>query len=203
MQLPPHMTSIPLRPRQLVGVEIAVAEQLLADPRPLHEEADVELIGHAHAAMHMHALLDRQRRRRTRTRLCHRHRPARLFKIRIQHLQRLQYRGAVYLDLDINLRRAVLQRLEFADGLAELLALLEVADGSPEHPLGYPDHFGGDRPAADIEHAFQQCPALIDFAEYPIGVDFDVIELDPRGVVRIDHRGALNLDAFGPGIDQE
>jgi hypothetical protein len=42
--------SITLHPRQLTGVEIAVAEQFLAHPRTLHEEADVELVGHAHAA---------------------------------------------------------------------------------------------------------------------------------------------------------
>ena len=51
-----------LQPRQLVGVEIAVAKQFLADPRALHEKADVELVGHAHAAMHLHAFLHRQRR---------------------------------------------------------------------------------------------------------------------------------------------
>ena len=53
--------SITLHPRQLIGMEIGVAEQFLADPRALHEEADVELVGHAHAAMHLHAFLDRQR----------------------------------------------------------------------------------------------------------------------------------------------
>src|SRR6186997_3431428 len=53
--------SITLHPRQLTGVEIAVAEQFLADPRALHEEADVELVGHSHAAVHLHALLHRQR----------------------------------------------------------------------------------------------------------------------------------------------
>jgi hypothetical protein len=52
---------IVLQPRQLVGVEIAVAEQFLADPRALHEEADVELVGHAHAAMHLQGFLHRQR----------------------------------------------------------------------------------------------------------------------------------------------
>jgi hypothetical protein len=54
--------SITLQPRQLIGVKIAVAEQFLADPRALHEEADVELVGHTHAAMHLHALLHRERR---------------------------------------------------------------------------------------------------------------------------------------------
>ena len=41
-------------------MEVAVAEQFLANPRALHEEADVEGVGHAHAAMHLHTLLSRQ-----------------------------------------------------------------------------------------------------------------------------------------------
>ena len=66
--------SIILHPRQLVGVEIGIAEQFLADPGALHEEADVELVGHAHAAMHLHAFLHRQRRGRAGTRLGDRNR---------------------------------------------------------------------------------------------------------------------------------
>ena len=79
-----------------------------------------------------------------------------LFEIAVERLQRLQHRGAGDLDLDIKLRGAVLQRLEFADQFAELLALLEVADGAAEHFLAEPDHFRGHRATADIEHAFQQ-----------------------------------------------
>ena len=56
-------SSITLHPRQLIRVIIAVAEQFLADPRAFHEEADVELVGHTHAAVHLHAFLNRQRRR--------------------------------------------------------------------------------------------------------------------------------------------
>src|SRR5438045_8119271 len=51
--------SITLRPRQLIGVKIGIPEQFLTHPRALHEEADVELVGHAHAAMHLHAFLHR------------------------------------------------------------------------------------------------------------------------------------------------
>src|ERR1700680_3621046 len=111
--------SIALSPLQLIRMKIAVAEQLLADPRALHEEADIELVGHAHAAMHLHALLNRQRGRRAGARLRHRHRGAGILKICIQRLQRFEYCGAGNLDLDIKLRGAMLQRLEFADRLAE------------------------------------------------------------------------------------
>src|SRR5262245_59950888 len=43
--------------RQTGGVEIRVAEQLLADAHALHEQADVELVGHADAAVHLQAFL--------------------------------------------------------------------------------------------------------------------------------------------------
>src|ERR1035437_9919247 len=43
--------SIALHPCQLVGMKVAVAEQFLADRKSVHEEADVELVGHAHAAV--------------------------------------------------------------------------------------------------------------------------------------------------------
>jgi hypothetical protein len=58
----PRLPSIILHPRQLIGVVITVAEQFLADSRALHEEADIELVGHTHAAVHLDAFLNRQRR---------------------------------------------------------------------------------------------------------------------------------------------
>src|SRR5205814_1512222 len=107
------------------------------------------------------------------------------------------------LDVDIKLRGAVLQRLKFADRLAELLALLEVIDGAAEYLLAQPDHFGGHGAAADIEHALQQLITLIDFAEHAVGVDLDIVERNPRRVVRIDHHRAFGVNALALGIDEE
>ena len=76
-------------------MEIAVTEHFLADPRPLHEEADVELVGHAHAAMHLHAFLHRQRRGCAPARFGDRNSGAGILEIRIQRLQCFQHRGAV------------------------------------------------------------------------------------------------------------
>ena len=80
---------------------------------------------------------------------------------------------------------------------------MRYVDGAAEHFFAEADHFGGHRAAADIEHAFQQRTALIDLAEHAVGIDLDIVELDPRRIVRIDHRGALDRDALGLGIDQE
>ena len=56
-----------------------------------------------------------------------------VIEIAVERLQRLQHRGAGDLDIDIELGGAVLQRLEFADQLAELLALLEIRHGAAEN----------------------------------------------------------------------
>ena len=97
----------------------------------------------------------------------------------------------------------MLQRLEFADQLAELLALLQVGDGAAEHLFAQAHHFGSHRAAADVEHAFQQRSALIDLAEHAVGIDLDIAEFNARRIVRIDHHGALDGEALGLGIDQE
>src|SRR4029078_3108841 len=145
----------------------------------------------------------RTRRGRAAARLPHRHRRPGIFKISIEHLQRFEHRRAGDLDVDIELRSAMLQRLEFADRLAELLALLEIADRAAEHLLTDADHFGGHRATADIEYALQQLVTLVDLAEYAVGVALDIVEPDPRRVVGIDHHGAFGLDAFCLGIHQE
>ena len=80
----------------------------------------------------------------------------------------------------------MLQRLEFADQLAELLAFLEVLDGAAEHFFAQAHHFGGDRAAADIEHAVEQRGALIDLAEHAVGIDLDIVEA--RSAPRCAHR---------------
>src|ERR1700730_320578 len=116
-------------------------------------------------------------------RFCDRNRGSGIAEISVQRLQRLQHRGAGDLDLDIELRGAMLQRLEFADRLAELLALLEIADGAGEHLLAQSHHFRRHRAAADIQQTFKKRITLIDLAEHMIGVDLDIVEIDARRVV--------------------
>jgi hypothetical protein len=66
-----------------------------------------------------------------------------------------------------------------------------------------PDHFGGNRAAADIEQIVEQRAAGSTSPSTLIGIDLDIVELDARRVVRVDHDGALGRNAFGLGIDQE
>ena len=126
-----------------------------------------------------------------------------VFEIPIERLQRLQHGGTGDLDVDVELGGAVLQRLKLADPLAELLALLEIVYRAGEHLLAQANHFGGDRAASDIDDALQQRAPLIDLAEHLIGIDFDIVERNPRGIVGIDHDGAFRRNALCLRIDQE
>ena len=87
--------------------------------------------------------------------------------------------------------------------LAELLALLQIGDRAAECFLARADHLGGDAGASDVQHALQQVPTRIDFAEHVVGADVYVVERDPRGIVRIDRRRALDANSRRFRIDDE
>ena len=72
------------------------------------------------------------------------------------------------------MRGAMLQGLERADRLAELLALLEVGERAAERLLAQSGQLGGDGGAADIERGFENRPTVIDLADHGIGVDLDL-----------------------------
>ena len=50
-----------MQAREAIGVVVRVAEQFVAYPHALHEQPDVEFIGHPDAAVHLHRLLHRLR----------------------------------------------------------------------------------------------------------------------------------------------
>ena len=52
--------SEPPHPRHRLGMEPCVAQEFIQHAHPLHEQADVILVGHADAAVHLDAFLHRQ-----------------------------------------------------------------------------------------------------------------------------------------------
>ena len=101
------------------------------------------------------------------------------------------------------MRGAVLQALEFANHLAELLALFQVGDGAFEGFLADADEFAGDARAARVENGLDERRTGVDFTKHGIGVHLDIVERDARGVVRVDHDRAFDRHALGLGIDQQ
>src|SRR5690606_15243036 len=123
-------SSIPLELPVAIAVEVHVAERLLGHGSPLQEEADVELVGHADAAVHLNALarhpierlpdLGLRQARELRDLL-----GAAAFVERGQRLEHTRFRQ---LHLAEHVGSTMLERLERANRYTELLALLQILD---------------------------------------------------------------------------
>ena len=95
----------------------------------------------------------------------------------------------------IKVRGAVLKRLELADQLAELLALLEVIEGHRRRARGDADQLGRRAGASRAERPLQRLPAAIDLADHRVGVELDIVEGQPRRLRAVDQRDILDLEA--------
>ena len=152
--------------------------------------------------MHLHAFLDGQTGRLARLGLGNRDHQLGFLAARVEQLLRLDHRGAGDFQFGIEVRGAVLQGLEFADQLAELLALLEVGGGHVERAKRHADAFRRRTDAAGVEHAVQHFTPAIDFANHGIGIQLYPVELHMgalRAVDQADHVQAQTSGILGHG----
>ena len=49
--------SVAVQSREAISMKVRVAEKLLADAHALHEQADIEFVGHSDTTVHLYALL--------------------------------------------------------------------------------------------------------------------------------------------------
>src|SRR3546814_2618534 len=108
-------------PRQRISMEVRIAEHLRQHARALHVEADIIFVGHADAAVHLDAFLNAERRRHPRHRLGDRDGGVGARIARVEQLLRLEHRRSRDLHFRIEMRRAMLERLETAERRAELV----------------------------------------------------------------------------------
>ena len=82
--------------------------------------------------------------------------------------------AARLLERDEHVRGAVLQRLEGADGDAELLAGLQVFDGGLERFVHRADRLGAQRRVASSATRSTSGSAVLGIAEHGVGADLDI-----------------------------
>ena len=80
----------------------------------------------------------------------------------------------------------MLERLEGADGHAELLAELQIVERAFEGGAGRAEHFGGQTRAAGVERGVQGRETGVDRADDRLGADADPLEPDVGGVAAVD-----------------
>src|SRR5690606_25911853 len=147
-----RIASIPFEGRVALAMEIAIAEGRSRNAGALHEEAHIELVRHAHAAMHLQAFIGYDGGDIGEARLGDARNLRHVIAALLRRGKPVEHDGAAKLDLREEIGHAVLQRLEGADHLAELLALLEIGKRGVEGLLHQAEHFSGKADAADIEH---------------------------------------------------
>jgi hypothetical protein len=124
-------------------VRVAVAEHQLSGGESLEQVADFQLVRHAHAAVQLHRLLPDEPACLTDHRLGRRQGPAAFAGVLHGTAQRSALApGAGRFEMNQHVGDAVLQRLEPADGLAELLAHAHVVDGGIDQRLHDADSVG-------------------------------------------------------------
>ena len=99
--------------------------------------------------------------------------------LEVQH--RKEDGGDGLLQLHVHVDHAMLQHLEAADGLPELLALFAVFDGVRQHLSHAPHRFRTDRGGALVAGLLQRRPRLPVVAEQGAGGQAQAVEApDPR-----------------------
>jgi len=134
---------VPLDPRVAVAVEGLVAEGRLGGAGALQVEAGVVGVGHADAAVHLHHLVGDEVQGVADLGLRQRDQLRHVRAVVVDRGQRRLDAGAGQFEVGEHLGRAVLQRLERPDHLAELDAGLEVVERDVERLQRRPEHLGG------------------------------------------------------------
>src|SRR5207253_71840 len=113
-----------LKGSEAIPVPGGIAERHLRAAHALEVEPNVVLVGHADAAVHLHSLVAGEHRGIRTAGLGDRDERARVARSLIERGRRTEHCRTRKLELDEDLRRAVLERLEAADRNPELLPRL-------------------------------------------------------------------------------
>src|SRR5262249_30942698 len=122
--------SVIMQPRDSIGVENCISQQVLAYTRALHLQSQIQLPGHFHPAMHLPSLLYGECCACPGFRLRDRNERSGGIERLIECLQRFENRRAGNFEFTIEKRGAMLQCLELADRAAKLLAFFQITDSS-------------------------------------------------------------------------
>ena len=151
--------------RVALQVMVDIAVERIEHGQPLEVMADIEFVGHAHAAMKLHRLLADEAAGLADLHLGRRGRLLAL-DIALVELERDHQRDrGRLLVVHEHVDHAVLQHLELADRHAELLARLGVFDRGVEQHLHRADRFGGMGGDGFVGHLLDQAKPVIGRAD--------------------------------------
>jgi hypothetical protein len=134
------------------------------------------LVGHADAAMHLHAFLDASAALRPALALATRTISSALSGRRSSSCAALSDAAARDFDLAVEMRGAVLQRLELANQLPELLALLEIVEGHVGCAGPTPTNSAAAPALSGVERPRQRRPPAVDLSRPRRRIDLHIVK---------------------------
>ena len=161
-------------------MEVLVSHKFLKRSVTFHVETYIVFVGHSDAAMHLNTFSNGKARRLGNLGLGNRTHQFGAFCAAIEQLLRLDDNCACDLDFGVQVRCPVLQSLEFADNLVELLALLQVIYSQIHCPARDTHTFGRCADPACRQHRIQDFSSTIDFTDNSVAIKLDSIEFDMR-----------------------
>jgi len=161
------------------------------------------LVGHSDAAVHLHPFAHRKRSDFGGLGLGDRHMEVSALVADVEKLGRLECCGAGDFDLNMEMGSAVLQRLELADQLSELLALAKIVERSCGRPSGHTDQFRRRAGISSGKRTFERAQAAVDVTDDRVGIELDIVKAQPRRLGAVDQRCALDLKSGRPLRDSE
>ena len=138
------------------------------------------LVGHADAAVHLDALVRRQHERVGTARLGQRHQQREVRIAGVRGAGRGHDGRAAQFDVHEDAHRAVFERLERADGGAELFARLEVGERVVEHLTHAAQHLRAQTDRRQIDDRCENPQPVARGTEYGVAPDLDFVEMNQR-----------------------
>ena len=183
---------------------IRIAEGQADHGQALEVVGDIEFIHDAHAAVQLHRLLADEARRLRDVGLGGSHRTtARCCVRRVgTDCRQCRHRTGLF-GRDHHVRHAVLQCLELANRLAELLARLEVFQRDFVQGRHDADGFGAERGIGVVDAAFDARKRVAGSTHQRVGADLHAGHFDVGGAGAVLRRIAAQREAGRTGVDQE
>ena len=161
-------------------MKACIAEKLVQPAITLHIKPDIIFVSHTNAAVHLHTFAHRKVAGIASLGFGHRDKH---FSARITIIEQLlgfvdhRTRG---FHFTVEVRGTVLERLEFANELAKLLAGFEIGKSRIHCSAANASHFRSGPNPASVKQLCKHAPARINLTNHSVSINMNAVKCKPR-----------------------
>ena len=184
-------------------MEHAIAQAVLQHAGAFDDQAQIELIGHANAAVQLHGFVGQLFAQVRCPRLGQAGQQGHIRRAFVNRRQRSAHAAVQHFQLGIEPRHAVLQRLERANRHIKLHPLFQVGIGAVKRLAGNAQTFGGQANAGAVQRCVQRLGSVGSGVQVHVVSHFNRFESDARVVAAVGQQRRLQRDAGLRSLDHE